>query len=156
MSFVDIMLFSNELDVLRERFKGITDYGRLQNNIGYKFIIVNNHCQLDPPSIFQGLTRWYNGYSQNDFEFFLRENKFTWDCYLRRVIQSHIPRSRSYQARKFVAYLCDYLNILSKACTICRSAYPTSEPIRVVLLSYYHDLRTWVNDVYELLDKQNM
>lgn len=148
------MLFSTELDVLRHRFKGIFDYANLTNNTGYKFIIANNHCQLDPPSLFQGLTRYYYGHSKSDFEKFLRENKITWEQYLKRIFDSGIVQSRAYQARKFVAYLCAYVNELSKACNLCRSVYPTSETIRVLLLNYYHTFRTWVNTV-DLIQKQS-
>jgi len=156
MSFADIMLFSTELDVFRQRFRGIFDYANLHNNIGYKFIICNNQCELDPPSLFQGLTRWYYGHSQADFEKFLRDNKVTWEQYLKRVLDSSVVRSRTYQARKFIAYLCGYVNDLSKACNLCRSVYPTSESIRLLLLNYYHTFRSWVNEVDLIQSNRNM
>jgi len=156
MSFADIMLFSTELDVFRQRFKGITDYANLHNNIGYKFIISNNQCNLDPPSFFQGLTRWYYGHSQSDFQTFLQENKLAWEDYLKRVVESGLTKSRAYQARKFIAYLCAYVNELSKSCNLCRSVYPTSEPIRLLLLNYYHFFRVWVNEVDLLQKMHNM
>lgn len=156
MSFANIMLLSTELDVFRQRFRGITEYANLKNNIGYKFIITNNQCDLDPPSMFQGITRWYYGHSQVDFERFLRENKQTWEHYLKRVLDSGIVKSRSYQSRKFIAYLCAYVNDLSKSCNLCRTVYPMSESIRVLLLDYYHYFRTWVSDVNLIQANNNM
>jgi len=156
MSFADIMLFSTELDVFRQRFRGIIEYANLKNNIGYKFIIANNQCELDPPSMFQGLTRWYYGHSQADFEKFLRDNKLTWEQYLRRVLDSSVVRSKAYQSRKFIAYLCAYVNDLSKSCNLCRSVYPTSESIRLLLLNYYHTFRSWVSEVDLIQGNHNM
>lgn len=154
MSFADVMLFSTEIDVFRRRFRGILEFGQLNNGEGYKFVIQNNECKLDPPSFFQGLTRWYYGHSQQDFERFLRENKILWDSFLRRVMESGIVRSRAYEARKFLSYVCAFIHELSKSCNLCRTVYPTSEPIRLLLLNYYHDFRSWVNEIDLLLNKK--
>jgi len=157
MSFADVMLFSTEIDVFRFRFRGILEYGKLNNSSGYKFRIQNNECLLDPPSFFQGLTRWYYGHSQQDFEKFLNDNKILCDSFLERILESGIPMSRAYAARKFLSYVCVFAYELSTSCNLCRNVYPTRESIRNLLLNYYHDLRSWIKKMDTLLNnKSNM
>lgn len=136
-----------EFDTMRERFQGILQYKELKDTTGYKFIVEHGSCYLDPPSLYQRFTRWYYGYSKDQFQEFLEDMKPKLKRFLELVKTSGLIESTSYQANHLIAQIMAFVFDLSRACSLCRSVYPLSEEIRTLLLSYYHGMTEWIREV---------
>ena len=147
VSFADIMVFAVELDTWRERFKGLLDFKELPDTTGYKFIIENGLCQLDLPSWYQHVKRWYYGYSQEKFYEFLVEYKTDLILYLEKVISSGLSKSQRYEANHLVAQIFSFVVNLSRACSLARSVYPENDKLRKLLIDYFHDMNKWLQEV---------
>ena len=141
------MMVAVEFDNMRERFQGIIKYRQLQDPTGYKFTIEHGSCYLDPPSVYQRFTRWYYGHSKEKFQEFLVEMKPKLLSFLELVKNSGLVESTAYQANHIISQIMGFVFDLSRACSICRTVYPHSEEIRTILLSYFHEMNSWMREV---------
>lgn len=144
MSYADVMIYAVQLDTWKQRFDAIVQYNKLESTNGYKFCIQYGACYLDPPSMFQYLTRWYHGHSKERFKEYLDEQIGPFFKFLEDVRKSEVLSGRTQPARAFVSSMVFFLSELARAFSVCRTAYPEYEELRTTLLAYYHGIREWM------------
>lgn len=147
MSYADVMIYAVQLDTWKQRFGAIIDYNQLQSTVGYKFSVRNNICYLDPPSLWQHISRWYYGYSKDQFLWFLEDHKPKFFGFLEDVRTSGILTGRTQPARSFTSGLVFFLSELARSFSVCRNAYPEFENLNLMLLAYYHSIREWIANI---------
>lgn len=71
------------LIVWNDRFKGILEYGDLKDRTGYKIYVYSGLTELEEPSYFQFIKRWYYGQSYNNLLLFINKygDEFIDDLY---------------------------------------------------------------------------
>lgn len=146
MNYGEIMDYMLELDTWKLRFDSILEIGKLECTKGYKIIIKNNICYLDPPSNVQSITRWYNGYNKSQFYDFLENHKPGFFKYLADIKNSNILKTNRPYVKSFTIYLITFLTNLAKSFSLCRSIYPEYTELNYLLLSYYHIIKEWVGN----------
>lgn len=147
MSQAEIMMLSLEFDGWKNRFDAIIKYSQLASPLGYKFIVEGGVCSLDPPRLLQNVTRWYYGYSRDDFLTFLRTRRPEFFDFLMRLRDSKVMDGQTMNARQLVTSVIAFAAQLSRACCTARIAYPMSDDINQELLSYYHKLSDWISGI---------
>ena len=147
MSYADIMIYAVQLDTWKQRFTAIIDYNNLESTQGYKFSVRNNICYLDPPSLWQHISRWYYGYSKESFLKFLDEQQPQFFRFLGEVKNSDVMTGRTQPARGFTSSLVLFLSELARAFSVCRTAYPEFEQLNLTMLAYYHGIREWIASI---------
>lgn len=144
MSYADIMIYAVQLDTWKQRFSAITEYNKLEATNGYKFCVNNRVCYLDPPSLWQHISRWYYGHSKERFKEFLDEQSLPFFRFLKDVKESDVLGGRTQPARAFTSSLIFFLSDLARAFSVCRTAYPDYDALNSTLLAYYHGIREWI------------
>lgn len=140
--FMDYML---QLDTWKQSFDALLEISKIENTNGYKIIVKNNICYLDPPSNIQGIKRWYNGYNKQQFYDFLENNKSNFVKYLTDLNNSNILNINKPYVKSFTIVLITFLLNLAKNLSLCRSIYPDYTELNYLLLSYYHIIKDWVS-----------
>lgn len=146
MSCGDVMMYMVKLDTWKQRFDAILEFNKLEARKGYKFMIKDGFCYLDPPTPIQSITRWYNGYSKEQFRDFLEDEKPKFFDFLEEIRGSNILQSRTVHTRSFTMDLFSFLTELAKCFSLCRTVYPGYYQLSETLLSYYHDIRKWITN----------
>ena len=146
MSCGDVMMYMVKLDTWKQRFDAILEFNKLETRKGYKFIIKDGFCYLDPPSPIQSITRWYNGYNKEQFRDFLEDEKPKFFGFLEDICVSNILQFKTVHTRSFTMELFTFLTELARCFSSCRSAYPGYDKLNETLLSYYHNIRKWITD----------
>lgn len=147
MSYADVMIYAVQLDTWKQRFNAIIEYNKLETPSGYKFAVRNSICYLDPPSLWQHISRWYYGYSKEQFLWFLEDQKPKFFQFLDEVKNSDILYCRTQPSRSFVSGLVFFLSELARSFSVCRTAYPEYENLNLMLLAYYHGIREWIANI---------
>lgn len=147
MSYADVMTYAVQLDTWKQTFDEIINYSKLENPIGYKVTVRNNLCYLDPPSIWQHISRWYHGYSKEQFLWFLEDHKPKFIQFLNDVKNSNVINGRTHPARSFINSMVLFLTEFARACSVCRGIYPEYDKLNSLLLTYYHGIREWIASI---------
>ena len=151
MSYSEIMIYAVQLDTWKQRFGAIIEYNKLDNPDGYKFLVKNNACYLDPPTLWQHISRWYYGYSNEQFLRFLEDHKPRFFKYLYQISDdaqnTQIFQGKTQPAREFVSNLVFFTTELARACSVARRAYPEFDQLNTMLLAYYHGIQEWITKI---------
>jgi hypothetical protein len=146
MNYGELMDLNLDLDTWKQCFNSILEIGNLESTKGYKFIVKNNICYLDPPSHTQSITRWYNGYNKEQFYNFLNDNKTKFFDYLSFINKTNVLKTNRPHIKSFTINLVTFLMNLAKCFSLCRSIYPEYTELNYLLLSYYHIIKEWIGN----------